>query len=143
MFLNLCTGTPNKDCGSTGAIDINTVGSYALISPGYPNGYKHNLNCEWIFSTISMNHLMVYIRDMNLKNFYGRLYSCNDDYVSLYQKRSEDNDWELVKKICNTEEQQTYYQFTNLLKVQFITNRYLNGTGFKANIEQSKYYILI
>ncbi|XP_018577861.1 cubilin-like [Anoplophora glabripennis] len=133
---NISSGTTNKDCGSSEVIDINTVGSYDLTSPGYPNGYKNNLNCEWIFSTISMNHLMVYIIDMNLKNFYGRVYFCNDDYVSLYQKRSKDNDWELVKKICNTEEQQKNYQFTNLLKVQFVTNRYLNGTGFKLNVEQ-------
>lgn len=130
----------SKDCGSSETIDINTLVSYTLTSPGYPQGYKTNLNCEWIFSTISMNHLVVHIMDINLKNFQARLYSCNDDYVSFYQKGSQDNDWMLIKKVCNTDDHVTKYHFTNLLKVQFVTNRYLNGTGFKANIEQSKNY---
>ncbi|KAJ8923869.1 hypothetical protein NQ315_010451 [Exocentrus adspersus] len=142
--LQLSTMRPStdKDCGSSEVIDMSTMQrSYSITSPGYPTGYKPNLHCEWIFSTIPMNHLELYFFDVNLYNFivYSNKLVCNSDYISLYQRHSDDNDWELVNKVCSRGDyNDTSIHFTNLLKVEFVTNRYMNGSGFKASVVQSK-----
>ncbi|RZC32589.1 cubilin, partial [Asbolus verrucosus] len=86
-WLQLDTNVQNtlpktKGCGSKDPIDLNSWKNFTVItSPGYPNGYDHNLNCEWTITTIAMNHLDIYFSEMNLQRSYGSV--CYADYVEV------------------------------------------------------------
>ncbi|KAJ8936435.1 hypothetical protein NQ318_015581, partial [Aromia moschata] len=119
-----------KDCGSSEVININTLRNYTIVtSPGYPGGYKPNLNCEWIFSTIPMNHLQLYFVDIDLQDD-----RCFADYITVYQKHYYDNDWQHVKTLCSRKDSNSIIPAMDLLKLKFVSNRLFNGTGFKASI---------
>ncbi|CAH1989272.1 unnamed protein product [Acanthoscelides obtectus] len=123
-----------KSCGSTDIISLNsTVSNYTLTSPGYPTGYAHNLECQWIFSTASMNHLAIVFQDVNFGIRVAGFFATTCQYmdlVQLYQKSAFDDDWQKIKTICQTTLEVVHA--TNLLKVEFVTTRFRNGTGFKA-----------
>ncbi|KAG5893860.1 hypothetical protein JTB14_005469 [Gonioctena quinquepunctata] len=126
----------NTSCAMSGVIYISDLHNYTLESPGYPGGYAPNLKCEWIFSTIPMNHLEMTLSSLNF-GFKQNVQRCDSfsDHVRLFQKHSYDNDWQLIKDLC--EFQMDTFSATDLLKVQFETTRYINGTGFKAIVEEA------
>ena len=75
--------SPVPGCGGMISMEIGgnrTAETYTLTSPGYPEGYDINLNCEWIFETAPNNHLSIYFQNMDLEVTYG----CYYDFVSIY-----------------------------------------------------------
>ncbi|KRT80556.1 CUB domain-containing protein, partial [Oryctes borbonicus] len=121
-------------CGSTEAININTLRNYTLQSPGYPDGYGHNLDCEWIFSTIPENHLQIDFYNVDLDYRFPCLY----DHVEIYSGKNGVQDWDLLTNIClpNDTYRETI-ETTNLMKVAFKTDSYKNSTGFNAMITET------
>jgi hypothetical protein len=72
--------------GCGGLISLQVGGNHTsekveITSPGYPGGYDHMLNCEWIFETTPGNHLGITFNDMDLEHFD----SCFNDYVQVYK----------------------------------------------------------
>ncbi|XP_044765339.1 LOW QUALITY PROTEIN: cubilin-like [Coccinella septempunctata] len=112
----------NKTCGSEDIIDLRKIHKVNLTSPGYPNGYAPNLECEWNFETESGNSLRLKVNSVNL----GFSSYCFHDYIRM---RSDDMD----KKICHRSQARTY-NASRSLKVTFVTNAYYNGTGFSAEV---------
>ncbi|KAG5881771.1 hypothetical protein JTB14_021141 [Gonioctena quinquepunctata] len=123
----------NTTCGMSEVINMNTLHNYTLESPGYPHGYANDLKCEWIFSTIPMNHLEIKFTSLNF-GFSQFAQRCDilSDHVRLFQKHSYDNDWQLIEDLCKYK--MDTFSATDLLKVQFDTTRFINGTGFKAMV---------
>ncbi|XP_060536860.1 cubilin [Cylas formicarius] len=125
--------TNSSDCQES--IFINEIHNYTLKSPGYPNGYGSNLNCEWIFSTIPMNHLKITFKVIDLFTFANRL--CNRaDVIEVYQRKHSNRGWELVRQICENEDEETIIHGTHLMKVAFKTNQFLNRSGFLAEVQE-------
>ncbi|CAG9816798.1 unnamed protein product [Phaedon cochleariae] len=126
----------NKNCSNiTGEINLRSLGNYTFTSPGYPGGYAPNLNCEWIFSTVPMNHLAIAFIDINFDTNVNRIVTrCEvfSDYVRLYQRHSYDNDWQVMKDICRKDDALHLIHAAESLKVQFVSTRLFNGTGFRA-----------
>ncbi|KAH0817376.1 hypothetical protein GEV33_005415 [Tenebrio molitor] len=69
---NKNSANKTKTCGTSEPLNINSLKNYTKISsPGFPNGYGPNENCEWVFATIQMNSLKIYIFEMDLTPGYG------------------------------------------------------------------------
>ncbi|CAG9855166.1 unnamed protein product [Phyllotreta striolata] len=142
----LSVQTINTNCGNTtkGAKDIHILHNFTFTSPGFPGGYEHNLKCEWIFSTVPNNHLLIYFYKLDfavMKNRYTGLYSsCEvNDRINIYEKNVLDTDWRKIRTLCKESDIQRPNNLifaTGLTKVEFISTRYLNGTGFKAKVTE-------
>ncbi|KAL3290304.1 hypothetical protein HHI36_023648 [Cryptolaemus montrouzieri] len=125
-----------EGCGSKEIIDVNTLKNYSLTSPGFPNGYSNDLNCEWIFSTTPMNHLRIIFGAIDLDNTVGYLDNCYSDYVEVHSGKDGVQDWKLIKKICTYNESDLIFSTSNLMKVKFVSNFYSNGSGFSADVRE-------
>lgn len=135
MLNNIFLAFLVKGCGATEPIDLNVLkNSTWITSPGYPNGYANNLNCEWILTTIPTNRLIIYFSAVDLQRNYGP--ACYADYIEIFTKQVN-ADWNSISKICheNSTSAATIAS-TNLMKVVFKSDRYANGTGFRALIMQ-------
>jgi hypothetical protein len=72
--------------GCGGLVSLQVGGNHSsekvtFTSPGYPEGYAHMLNCEWIFETAPGYHLGLVFHDMDLEQSS----SCYLDYVQVYR----------------------------------------------------------
>lgn len=133
LFLDTNCSNDNKT-----DINIHALHNYTLTSPGYPEGYAPNLKCEWTFSTISMNHLILYFFNIDF-NIFSNRFSMNrmcelNDRVNIYEKHFFDNEWKKVKTVCKSSDVENFVRTTDLMKIEFVTTRFINGTGFKAKI---------
>ncbi|XP_023016013.2 cubilin [Leptinotarsa decemlineata] len=127
----------NTTCGAQ-EISITPLRNFTFHSPGFPGGYEPNLRCEWIFSTIPMNHLTIQFLSLNFESGRFRFHqNCNflSDNVIIYQKHRNDNDWQLMKTVCKYDS--SIFSATDLIKVRFETTRYMNGSGFEARVEDA------
>uniref|UniRef100_T1HII4 CUB domain-containing protein n=1 Tax=Rhodnius prolixus TaxID=13249 RepID=T1HII4_RHOPR len=79
------TGSSNKNQSISFldelSIDPVKNNSYTFSSPGFPEGYKTDLNCEWIIETEPQNHIEILFNKLDLES--NRL--CLSDYVALYK----------------------------------------------------------
>lgn len=127
--------TPKQsECGTTEPININALRNYTLKSPGYPDGYAHGLNCEWVFSTVPENHLQIdfYTIDLEYRS------SCIYDKIEVYSGRNGVDDWSLVETVClPNDTHRDSIETTNLMKVVFTTDSYLNHTGFSSMVTET------
>lgn len=129
---------PVNGCGTAEPTDLNILrNSTWITSPGYPNGYANNLNCEWIFTTIPMNRILMFFTAVDLQRNYGP--ACYADYIEIFEKQTN-HDWSSLGKICheNTSAAALIYG-TNLMKIVFKTDLYANGTGFRAYVMQGSF----
>ncbi|GFG35967.1 hypothetical protein Cfor_02931, partial [Coptotermes formosanus] len=122
--------------GCGGLISLQVGGNHSsekvtFTSPGYPEGYADMLHCEWIFETAPGNHLGLRFSDMDLEQSD----SCYIDYVQVYRGRRGLPDWRLMKTLCMPNATRGFLESTNLMKVVFNTDFYVNRTGFKGTVE--------
>jgi hypothetical protein len=76
--------------GCGGLISLQVGGNHSnekvtFTSPGYPEGYDHMLNCEWIFETLPGYRLGLVFHDMDLEESS----SCYLDYVQVYKGKRQ------------------------------------------------------
>ncbi|PNF23973.1 hypothetical protein B7P43_G09286 [Cryptotermes secundus] len=120
-------------CGGLVSLQIGRNHSSEKVtftSPGYPEGYAPMLNCEWIFETPPGYHLSLVFHDMDLEQSS----SCYLDYVQVYKGRRGLPDWRLMKTLCLPNATYELIESTNLMKVVFHSDYYVNKTGFKGNV---------
>lgn len=136
----------DKSCGSKVPIDLTTINNYTLQSPGYPNGYANNLECEWTFTTGENNHLVAIFTEIDLDaNFHSFMTSCYGDYVQIYSGFDADGskDWKSVAKLCTKNSTHQNFETSNYMKIVFNSNTYLNYSGFSVDIFQSKFVFVL
>ncbi|KAF5295928.1 hypothetical protein FQR65_LT10359 [Abscondita terminalis] len=123
-----------EGCGSNDIIDMTDVVLYDLTSPGYPNGYDVNLNCEWIFSTKPGHHIVINFVKVDLE-VYGD--TCLSDTVKIYNKVEDGEGWKLISEVCHPNHTgEGRIHGSSLVKIAFITDGYTNKTGFEARIRR-------
>lgn len=107
-----------------------------MQSPGYPEGYANNLKCEWIFTTTQDNHIVGLLTDFNLDgSSIGE--TCFGDNIQIYSGIDGTQEWSLLQKICTKNSSMKTFEASNLMKVVFETNAYLNSSGFSMDIFES------
>ncbi|KAK9889124.1 hypothetical protein WA026_004393 [Henosepilachna vigintioctopunctata] len=124
-----------EGCGSKEVIDVSNLTTYTLKSPGYPGGYANNLNCEWMFSTSPMNHLIIFFESVDLESYYGSFAHCFLDHIEIYFGKDGTENWQKITDVC-TDNGTIIVSKSNLMKVKFVSNYHSNGTGFLANIHE-------
>lgn len=104
--------------------------SYTFNSPGYPNGYSENLQMSWTFVSPPGTHVLLRFLSMNLEESEG----CVTDYVAIYEGHvtTFDSNENLVTRLCLSNATMTSISGQNTMTVQFVSDSYLNGTGFSA-----------
>lgn len=119
-------------CGSDVIIDLTVLNNYTVKSPGFPYGYAGNLKCEWIFSTEPTKHLTIGFLKVDLE---GNNPSCLLDSIKIYTGIDGKPDWKLENVVClsNATRMQKIHT-SNLMKVVFKSDPYINKTGFSALI---------
>nr|CAD7261777.1 unnamed protein product [Timema shepardi] len=108
------------------------VTSYNFTSPGYPLGYEHNLNCEWIIQTPPGFHLQLVFNDVNLVAYDP----CDPyDYVKVFSGDNGKPDFKSVGTFCKRNATQVPpVTTTNIMKVVFHSDMFMNNTGFSATV---------
>lgn len=109
-----------------------------LTSPGYPTGYAPNLNCEWIYTTSSKYHLAIKFTDISLGTNVFYKFCPYSDRISIYTRSSTESEWKLLMNLCGSQISTQEIHGSNLMKVVFITNKYINGTGFQASVRRGR-----
>lgn len=96
-----------------------------LTTPGYPNGYKENLNCSWTFMPEDKNsHVVLEVYDIDLEETT----ECTTDYIKV-ESSSNLISWYDEKKLCKNRTTtsyrlpEVYVDGTPNLRVKFITDR--------------------
>ena len=124
----LINNTIQSECG--GVISLNNETLITNISsPGYPHGYGNFMNCTWIVrSGLPSYHPVVMFYDVNLEESSD----CVSDYVSVSSDR-DDGSWKHLDKFCSVDSRHPLeFSGTPNLKVDFISDYYVNQTGFTA-----------
>ncbi|XP_058456836.1 cubilin homolog [Malaya genurostris] len=115
-------------CGGHQVIALSeNVTSYNLTSPGYPEGYRANLNCSWIFqSSVSTHHPVLQFNYVDLEESD----SCLSDYL-LISTSADMITWSDAEKICTFGfKVKTTFEGKPFIKVVFRTDYFTNRTGF-------------
>lgn len=114
--------------------------SYIFWSPGWPYGYESNLECTWIFTSPPGTHLVFRITSMNLEETPD----CIADYVAVYSGNSitSTENSVLEKKLCLWNETWNKIKTNNVMTVKFVSDNYLNKTGFKAQVYRGKNFLI-
>ncbi|XP_030375580.1 cubilin homolog [Scaptodrosophila lebanonensis] len=122
----------STECDKTYTMSFNS--RMLLTSPGYPNGYKPKLNCEWTFIPADVTqHVFVDIYDARLET----ISQCEADYLRI-QSSSNMKDWHKELDICNSTSPDLSpihtIHGTPYLQLQFKTDETVNRTGFKSEV---------
>ncbi|KAH8261248.1 hypothetical protein KR044_005812, partial [Drosophila immigrans] len=105
----------------------------SVHSPGYPHGYRPKLNCEWEFKAQNDGrHVYVQLYEAELEVTD----KCSMDYLSI-QSSSNMVDWQEQLHVCNMsaslhETPLIRVDGTPNLKLKFVSDMSVNGTGFRA-----------
>ncbi|XP_050535178.1 cubilin [Daktulosphaira vitifoliae] len=116
----------------------NNANSTAIItSPGYPNGYAPNLNVTWTIHTDPLNHIEIDFISIDLFStlFTVNYYSCYKDYVNIETINEETGKMKTLDRICKNKSPGAADSIiigSNIVKLTFISDMALNGSGFKA-----------
>ncbi|XP_059225289.1 cubilin homolog [Stomoxys calcitrans] len=124
--------TSNSTCHSEQTLMSRSV--VFLNSPNYPHGYENNLRCDWVFHPANVtHHIVCRVYEVKLEVMDG----CTADYMSI-SSSSDMARWHAGEKLCNgTAIAPNPYRTvhgTPHLKVDFVTDFDVNGTGFRAVI---------
>ncbi|XP_070174131.1 cubilin-like [Littorina saxatilis] len=121
------TSAPVAGCGGT-----LVAGSFVqtLQSPGYPNGYGHNLNCVWRISAVTGHKISLNISDIDLES-HG---SCNFDAVAIYDADSSSGTpvGRYCGRVPNTS---PLISTSSVATVVFTTDSSINMTGFSLQFK--------
>lgn len=103
--------------------------SYVISSPGFPNGYSTNLECNWLFTSPLGTHLIFQGRSMDLEETTD----CLTDYVAVYSGNAlNSNDGTLLRQECLSNNSLITIPTSNEMTVRFVSDYGVNGTGFEA-----------
>ncbi|CAI6368736.1 unnamed protein product [Macrosiphum euphorbiae] len=108
--------------------------SVTITSPGYPHGYKPNLNVTWILHTESHYHIDIELIDIDFYPIRSSLITHHGDYLNVETVDPDTANTILLKTVYANPKQinDTSIVGKNKVILTFISNKSLNGTGFKV-----------
>ncbi|XP_046746260.1 cubilin-like [Diprion similis] len=108
--------------------------SYTFNSPGWPNGYKSDLDCVWTIESVPGTHLAIKFNSFELEETEN----CIADQVKIYTGNSltSQQQWTQTGNFCYRNTTGTTIEASNLMKIEFKTDVYGNKTGFTAIVRR-------
>ncbi|CAK8681154.1 cubilin-like [Clavelina lepadiformis] len=103
-------------CGETSLFQS----SGTLASPGYPGRYFHDLRCQWTISTSRDQVLSIRFTEFSLE----------EEEVCIYDNLTI-SDGKIQKTFCGNEVPTTFISVKNSIVIEFVTDHYINGKGFR------------
>ncbi|XP_053408750.1 cubilin-like isoform X2 [Mercenaria mercenaria] len=120
--------TPVPGCG--GILNV-TDSLQTVISPGYPDGYQHNLDCTWILNSPVGSRIWLNITDINIEAHS----SCSYDILKIYN--SGYTYGRLLGTFCGrTGNEIPLISSQNSVAMKFTTDFSVNGTGFSLQYKK-------
>ncbi|XP_011302978.1 cubilin [Fopius arisanus] len=124
-----------SNCNEEIALMNDNNSYYTITSPGYPDGYNHSLHCNWLITSPPGTHLLFKLKDLNLEEGHD----CYGDSVSVFDgialSEEPPPDVHLLGKYCRSNESDSRVEsITNTMTVKFLTDSFMNRTGFKAEV---------
>lgn len=118
-----------------------TNASYNFHSPGWPNGYAHGLDCNWIFTSPKGTHLTLRLLNLNLEESEN----CLADHVEVYSgyALTVTPDVKLLGKLCLANSTSVPLHASHVMTVKFHTDWGQNKTGFNAIVYRGNYYRVV
>jgi len=118
-------------------IDATTVNRREMVlqSPGYPNGYEHQLNCAWhLLSSNKAERVVLQLIDVDLEVF-SSAHECLADYMQIFSSKDLKT-WSKLGTLCSmsNDGNATIFYGKPYLRVDFRTDASINETGFKASV---------
>uniref|UniRef100_A0A0P6JSL8 Putative fibrillin n=1 Tax=Aedes aegypti TaxID=7159 RepID=A0A0P6JSL8_AEDAE len=115
-------------CGGPHVVVLSkNASSFNLTSPGYPVGYRTNLNCSWVFQPeLSTDHAFLQLTYVDLEETDA----CLSDYLEI-STSSDMFSWSKPERICTFGYRvKSMFHGKPFLKVEFRSDYYSNRTGF-------------
>ncbi|XP_029345463.1 cubilin isoform X3 [Acyrthosiphon pisum] len=108
--------------------------SVTITSPGYPHGYEPYLNVTWILHTESHYHIDIEIIDIDFYPIRSSSNTNRGDYLNVETVDPDTANTILLKTVYASPKQINDKNIVGKNKVilTFISNKSLNGTGFKV-----------
>lgn len=121
------TETNNDRCNSSTIVLGNDT--VRITSPGYPFGYDTSLNCSWIVKTDDPSTRVAFaVGVVDLEEAHN----CLADHLTIYTSSDLVN-WVKNDSMCNEMNRRVYHG-TPYMKIQFVSDHYINKTGFMGNL---------
>ncbi|KAI8440547.1 hypothetical protein MSG28_001789 [Choristoneura fumiferana] len=119
------------NCGANGTQLVLPGKTIYVQSPGYPDSYENDLNCEWIYKAAPGRHFSVEFLDVKLEERPN----CFADHISVHSSETGIQ-WKTVKDhFCTTEGDHDSEVETEFMKISFISDYSITEKGFRAQIK--------
>lgn len=89
-----------------------------------------------------MNHLEIEFKalDFGSNSYIFGVRCYYSDYVTISQKEFISNEWTVLQsKLCSIDQVTETIVGTNMVKLDFVSNAQINGSGFEAKIYEREY----
>ncbi|KAI5646194.1 CUB domain-containing protein [Phthorimaea operculella] len=118
------------NCGLNETKTLTPGQKITIKSPGYPNEYRNDLNCEWVFRAAPGQHVNLHFNTFHLEETE----TCFADFVSIYSSNTPAV-WKPVKeKFCLSQDTKEDFNASNYMKIVFSTDSSITHTGFEAKV---------
>ncbi|KOC70062.1 Cubilin [Habropoda laboriosa] len=98
-----------------------------FTSPGYPNSYPKNIDCEWLIEVDYAHSIELTIHDINIERQKG----CYYDKLQIYS--GENDAAPLLIELCYSSKPIVYTSFGNKMFVKFHSDISYSARGFNAS----------
>ena len=119
---------------ATGCGGTMTAESGSIESPGYPDYYINNMNCEWKIRVAEGSIISAYLVTLDMERTNAAK-NCEFDYLEIYDSDNGNEARKSLGKFCNHNDisRPVIKTTGNKMFIRFVTDATINRGGFKLN----------
>lgn len=118
------------DSGTTGCGGTLTTQTGSIESPGYPQPYGHNAECNWLISVSKGSTILLTVSDIDIE----AQTTCRFDYLEVFDGNTDRSP--SLGRHCNNRLSPHFIQSTSsILFLKFKTDSSETGRGFRLNYQ--------
>ena len=102
-----------------------------FTSPGHPQDYPHNLDCNWTITVPPGYYIYLHFVNFHLEDGGSH---CPYDYVQIFDGNFSSTP--ITTKRCAYQDSWCVYSHSNVLIVSFVTDHSVSHPGFSAFYER-------
>ncbi len=113
--------------GQAQTIDLSYTTNGSIYSPGYPNNYGNNENCQWIIKAPYGERILIYFTTFDLEDHS----QCSFDSVNIFD--GQNSNASLLSKRCGSSLPQPVNSSGRYIYMQFTSDGSVTKKGFVAH----------